>query len=81
MGLCFYNKLSSCNNNLNQIISLVAAVIARYSASALDLATTDYFLLFQVTKFPPTNMQKPKVDLLSIGLPAQSASEYPIMST
>ncbi|XP_048231272.1 disease resistance-like protein DSC1 [Ricinus communis] len=41
-----------------------------------DLATTFCFLLFHVTKFPPTETQKPVVDFLSL-LPAQSASENP----
>lgn len=41
---------------------------------ALDLATTDYFLLFQVTRFPPTREQYPKVDLLSVTNPTQSVS-------
>jgi hypothetical protein len=65
---------NSLSNNLNQMISIVAAAIALYSASALDLATTACFLLFQVTAFPPTNMQKPVVDFLSSGLLTRSAS-------
>jgi hypothetical protein len=35
----------------------VDAAIARYSASALDLAMIFYFLFFHVTMFPPTNVQ------------------------
>jgi len=40
------------------------------SASALDLATTDCFLLFQVTIFPPTKVKYLEVDLLSSFEPA-----------
>ena len=36
--------------------SYVVFVMARYSASALDLETIFYFLLFQVTRFTPTNV-------------------------
>ena len=48
----------------------------RNSASALDKATTFCFLLFQVTRFPPTKVKYPDVDFLSEP-PAQSASVYP----
>ncbi|KAF3644491.1 Phospholipid-transporting ATPase 2 [Capsicum annuum] len=44
--------------------------IARYSASALDRATTLYFLFFQDTKLPPTKTQYPDVERLSEGDPA-----------
>ena len=54
--------------------SHVAKVIARYSASTLDLATTSCFLLFQDIKLPPIKTQFPKVERLSEGEPAQSAS-------
>ena len=54
--------------------SHVAKVIARYSASALDQATTSCFLLFQDIKLPPIKTQYPEVELLSVGEPAQSAS-------
>ncbi|KAJ0826795.1 hypothetical protein HanRHA438_Chr17g0818341 [Helianthus annuus] len=46
----------------------------RNSASALDKATTFCFLLFHVTKFPPTKVKYPEVDLRSSLFPAQSAS-------
>jgi hypothetical protein len=36
--------------------------MAQYSASALDLATTLYFLLSHVAKFLSTNVQMPVVD-------------------
>lgn len=58
------------------MISHVKA-IARYSTSLLDLATTFCFLLFQDMMFPPTITQYPEVGRLSLGEPAQSASEYP----
>ena len=54
--------------------SHVAKVIARYSALALDLATTSYFLFFQDIKLPPMNTQYPDVERLSVSKPAQSAS-------
>ena len=53
--------------------SHVAKVIARYSALALDLATTSCFLLFQDIKLPPIKTQYPKVEHLSEGEPAQFA--------
>ena len=54
--------------------SHVARVIAQYSASALDLATTSWFLLFQDMRLPPIKTQYPEVESLSVGEPAQSAS-------
>ena len=39
--------------------------MALYSASALELATTIYFLLFQEIRFPPRKMQYLVVDFLS----------------
>ena len=54
--------------------SHVAKVIAQYSISALDLATTSSFLLFQDIKLPPINTQYPDVEHLSVGEPAQSTS-------
>ena len=50
--------------------SHVAKVIARYLASALDLATTSCFLLFQDIKLPQMNTQYPDVERLSVGEPA-----------
>ena len=47
----------------------VAKVIARYSASALDLATTSCFLLFQDIKLPLMNTQYPDVESLYVGEP------------
>lgn len=45
--------------------------------SSQNLATTVCFLFFQETKLPPTKIQYPEVDLLSVGEPAYSAFEYP----
>ena len=59
---------------MSQISSQAAKAMALYSASALDLATTCCFLLFQDIKLPPIETQYPEVDLLSDGDPAQSAS-------
>ena len=53
--------------------------VAQSSTLALDLVTTFGFLLLQVTKFLPKNMQFPNVDLLTITLPKQSASVWIFM--
>ena len=50
--------------------SHVAKAIARYLASALDLATTSCFLLFQEIRLPPIKTQYPEVERLSVGDPA-----------
>ena len=47
--------------------SHVAKVIARYSASTLDLVTISYFLLFHDIKLPPMNTQYLDVERLSVG--------------
>ena len=54
--------------------SHVAKAIARYSASALDLATTSCFLLFQDIRLPQIKTQYLEVEHLSVGEPAQSTS-------
>ena len=54
--------------------SHVVKVIARNSASVLDLATASCFLFFQDIKLPPMNKQYPDVQRLSVGEPAQFAS-------
>lgn len=52
---------SNCfSHNNSQIVSAMDL----YSASALERATTDCCLFFQLTKFPPTRQQKPLVDFL-----------------
>jgi len=67
-----YNYLSKC---LSQISSQVAEAITLYSASALDLATTCCFLLFQEIKLSPKRTQDAKVYLLSGKDHAQSTFE------
>ena len=52
----------------------VAQAIARYTALALDMATTSCFLLFQDIKLPSMTTQYPDVERLSVGEPAQSTS-------
>jgi len=49
-------------------------VIPLNYVSALDKATTFCFLLFQVTKFPPTKIKYPEVDFLSVRFLTQSTS-------
>jgi len=66
------NSLSKC---LSQIRSQVVEAITLYPASALDLATTCCFLLFQEIKLSLIRTQYPEVDLLSNGDLAQLAYE------
>lgn len=75
----FILKPKSCRRKRNHINSLVVEAMALYYASALEWAITFCFLLFQVTKFPPINVQYPVVNQQSVRLPAQSASVYPII--
>ncbi|XP_020262640.1 coiled-coil domain-containing protein SCD2-like [Asparagus officinalis] len=53
---------SSTNILFNHNNSATPKAIALYSALAVDLATTDCFLLFHKTKLPPIKMQYPEVD-------------------
>ncbi|RDX69364.1 hypothetical protein CR513_51530, partial [Mucuna pruriens] len=46
-------------------LSHIPCVVARNSASTIDRATIFCFLLLQVTRFPPKNIQYLEVDLLS----------------
>jgi hypothetical protein len=57
------------------MISVVASVIALYSASVLDLDTVFYFLAHNEIKLGPRNTAKPPIDFLSFVHPAMSASE------
>ena len=61
---------SSSNNLFIHSTSHNSLVIPLNSASALDRATTFCFLLFQVTKFPPTKVKYPEVDFLSDSQPS-----------
>src|SRR5579862_5093367 len=69
-----FPNLNSRRRCFSHMSSHVARVIARYSASALDLATTSCFLLFQDIRLPPIKTQYPEVERLSVGEPTQSAS-------
>ena len=60
-----------------QMASWVALARAIYSASAVESATHDCFLLLQLTAPPQIWYTYPDVDLRSSTSPAQSASEYP----
>jgi len=61
--------------DLIHVTSAVPNAKLRYSASVLDLATTDCFFDHQDTKLDPKKMAAPEVDLLSSGSDAQSASQ------
>ena len=67
-------KPISTNKFLNQMASQIPFNKALNSASALDKATSDCFLLFHVTKFLPRNEQYASVELLSTMDPPKSAS-------
>ncbi|KAJ0601150.1 hypothetical protein HanRHA438_Chr03g0126331 [Helianthus annuus] len=73
MGL-LGGKPISVRSLLTHKISVRPRAIPLNSASALERATTFRFLLFQVTRFPPTRVKYPEVDLWSRLSPAQSES-------
>ena len=54
----------SDSSDLIHVTSAVAKARLQYSASVLDLATTDCFFDHQETKFEPKMMAAPEVDLL-----------------
>jgi hypothetical protein len=58
--------------------SLVACVLAMYSASVVDKAIVGCRLLFHKVAPPPIMNTNPVVDLLSSRSLAQSASQYPV---
>ena len=64
------------SNQLNQTISLVVDVMARYSASVDDWETIDCFLLFQEIRESPKKIQNPVTDLRYVGSLPWSASKY-----
>ena len=64
------------SNQLNQTISLVVDVMARYSASVDDWETIDCFLLFQEIRESPKKIQNPVTDLRSVGSLPWSTSQY-----
>ena len=71
---CVWWQLSSLKIFLIHRISVTSFAIPLNSASALDRATSFYFLLFHVTRLPLTRVKYPEVDFLSSRSPAQSAS-------
>lgn len=73
----FGSKPKSDNTLFTYNSSHIPSAIPLNSTSPLDLATTNFFLLLQVTRFPPTKVKYPEVDLLSSAEPAQSTSVYP----
>jgi hypothetical protein len=73
------NTIGSPDSKPNSLISFFSQsnshtpfIIPLNSASALDNATTACFLLLQVIIFPPTKLEYPEVDLLSVMLLVQS---------
>ena len=68
----------SFNSDDIHVTSQHAIVMALYSASAVDLATTDCFLVFQEMGESPSNTQYPEVDLRVVGQLAQSLSQYAV---
>ena len=66
------NSVVSC---LSHTASCAVLAKAIYSASAVDSATEDCFLLLQLTAPPLIWNRYPDVDLRSSRSPAQSASE------
>ncbi|MFS7936280.1 hypothetical protein Hanom_Chr05g00413701 [Helianthus anomalus] len=74
LGVALWEKPMSSRSFLIQRTSLSPRAIPLNSASALDRATTFYFLLLQITRFPPTKEKYPDLDLQFPLSPAQSAS-------
>lgn len=68
----------SFNRDDNHVTSQHVRAIARYSASAVDRATTDYFFVFQEMGDEPKRTQYHVVDFLVIGQLAQSLSQYAV---
>ncbi len=72
--------LNSFMSFVIHIASLVACVLAMYSASVVDKEIVGCHLLFQEMVPPPIMNTNLVVDLLSSRSPAQSASQYPTKS-
>jgi len=73
VGVFKFNLRSSSHQWSHTIYPVVCAM-ARYEASALEGATVSCFFLFQDSGESPPKMEKPVVEHLSEGSPAQSAS-------
>jgi len=72
VGISICKKLSSC---LIQSNSVAVTARALYSASVEDCDTVCCFFYDQEMGLEPKNITNPVVESLSLGLPAQSASE------
>lgn len=68
----------SFNNDDSHVTSQQVWAIARYSASAVERATTDCFLVFQEIGEEPRRTQYHVVDFLVVGQLAQSLSQYAV---
>jgi hypothetical protein len=83
LSLSQYNLLFSCfflNSSIslcNQIISLLASVVATYSASIVESATTFFNFKIQLIVVPPIVKTYPLVLLLLSLSPAIYDSTYP----
>ena len=64
MSILSEQELSSPSKPLNQIPSLITSVIAMYSASVVDNATTGYNEAFLLIALPPKVNTYPVSDLL-----------------
>ena len=76
----FLNLNNYCNMFLIHKTFLIHSDVLMYSASAVDVATIDCFLLVQQIGLLPIKIIFPDVDFLSLISPAKSASVYPIIS-
>ena len=72
------------NNSYNMFLIhktfLIHSDVLMYSASAVDVATIDCFLIVQQIGLLPIKIIFPDVDFLSFISPAKSESVYPIIS-
>ena len=75
--LLLNRSLASCQSH---IASWEAADSATYSASAVERAMQVCLLLLQLMAAPAKRNTYPEVDFLSPTSPAQSASEYPVIT-
>lgn len=65
----------SLSRDENDVTSKHINAMARYSASAVERATTDCFLVFHEMGELPSRTQYPEVDFLVVGQLAQSLSQ------
>lgn len=79
MGGRLFNPMS-LKRAESQVISHDARALDRYSASAVERATTDCFFIFHEMGDAPRRTQNPVVDHLDMGQVAQSLSQYALSS-